>query len=170
MSSATARRERRRLSLAARVVVDELVKSSLLHRFEGLVEDLAASVERISVQIGLVLDSCSALEGRVQRTEALLVTGPSVDEVLEEMLAKKKRVPVQAPLVVPSVHDMTTLDTDDECATVFSGSAAPEATVGEATTIDLEVRAEVHWSAAFDGYADDGFACPVGTLKDREQE
>ena len=70
--------------------------------------------------------------------------------MLAEKLARRKRVPLVAPIGDVIFHDMTVLDTDDECSTVPSGSAAPVATEGEASLIDDVVRAEYRTTVVSD--------------------
>ena len=77
--TATVSRERRRVALAAKVVVD--------HASELLTSRLTA----IETKMGQLMSMMSAdLESRIARLETLAVCSPSVDAVLDEMIQKGK--------------------------------------------------------------------------------
>ena len=77
--SATVSRERRRVALAARVTAEQ-VSQALVSRLTTIEYKL----DQLLNQHG------ESLEGRVARLEVLAVCDPNVDEVLEEMFAKRE--------------------------------------------------------------------------------
>ena len=77
--SATVSRERRRVALAVKESVDQL-SQNLMARLSTIEEKLDNSIRQ----------HADILERRITRLEVLSVCNPSVDEVLDEMLHKKR--------------------------------------------------------------------------------
>ena len=113
--SSTISRERRRVALAAKVAVQELTRE-----FRQYFEIMFDKLECLAGYMQENLDS------RLSRLETLFVcspnAGPSVDDVLSEMLSKQKHSPK------PSLASCINFDvfSDDECLQSTSASGTSE--------------------------------------------
>ena len=92
VETATASRERRRVSLAAKAAVEEVSK---------VLENRFISIEK-SLEL-LVAAVPEAFAARLARLETLVVCSPAADDVLEEMLSKRTHDRYQ-PAEEPSCH------------------------------------------------------------------